>query len=187
MSATIELGATNRFKSTNSAAVEVFPGVKRTPGVCDGDACVRDSHIAIYDLFEWRQLGCSDTEILEHYPGLTQADLDHAWEYAKLHEEEIEQLIEDHYFDKSSERKSVEVMPGINRTKGLLGGSPCIGNWRIPVFLLVEMKKDLSDTDLLDCYPGVTQADLDHAWEYARRHAQEIQQEIDENNRDDDE
>ena len=80
-----------------------------------------------------------------------------------------------------------EVFPGIFKTPGVLGGKPCIGRRRIAVFMLVEMKQHgVTDASLLYNYPGVTQADLDNAWEYERQHSEEIQNQIDENNRDDD-
>jgi uncharacterized protein (DUF433 family) len=44
-------------------------------------------------LVEYRQLGLSDEEILERIQGLTQADLDVAWEYYHQHPEEIERAI----------------------------------------------------------------------------------------------
>ncbi len=35
-----------------------------------------------------------DSELLKNYPGLTGNDLEAAWEYARLHPEEIEEAIQ---------------------------------------------------------------------------------------------
>ena len=42
-------------------------------------------------LVEWKQQGATDVRILEHYPGLTPADLEAARAYYAIHREEIEQ------------------------------------------------------------------------------------------------
>lgn len=67
--------------------------VEKTPGVCDGDARIRQTRFTVWGLVEWRQLGLSDTEIREHHPDLTPADLETAWEYYAQHPEEIDQAI----------------------------------------------------------------------------------------------
>jgi uncharacterized protein (DUF433 family) len=60
---------------------------------CGGDACVRDSRITVWGLVEWRQLGQTDEQIMEGIQGLTQADLDAAWDYYAAHPEEIDEAI----------------------------------------------------------------------------------------------
>ncbi|TAE47654.1 MAG: DUF433 domain-containing protein, partial [Oscillatoriales cyanobacterium] len=50
-------------------------GVKKTPGVCGGDACVGNTRIQVWVLVGYRRLGCSDAELLKCYPHLTAADL----------------------------------------------------------------------------------------------------------------
>ncbi len=67
--------------------------VQRTPGVCGGDARIRDTRITVHGLVEWRQLGLSDAQIRDAIPGLTQDDLDAAWAYYAGHREEIDQAI----------------------------------------------------------------------------------------------
>jgi type III restriction enzyme len=67
--------------------------VEKTPGVCGGDARIRKTRITVWGLVEWRNLGLTDVEILQHHPDLTQADLDAAWEYSRQHREEIDQAI----------------------------------------------------------------------------------------------
>ena len=49
--------------------------IRRTPGVMGGDACVRDTRIAVWLLVQFKQSGFSDERIFANYPGLTNADL----------------------------------------------------------------------------------------------------------------
>jgi len=67
--------------------------IEKTPGVCGGDACVRRTRITVWGLVAYRRLGVSEAELLKNFPGLTQADLDLAWEYARANPAEIDQAI----------------------------------------------------------------------------------------------
>ena len=68
-------------------------GIKKTPGVCGGDACIGNTRIPVWSLVCDRRLGASDGIILESFPDLTAADLVNAWAYADAYPEEIEQTI----------------------------------------------------------------------------------------------
>ena len=70
-------------------------GIKKTPGVCGGDACVGNTRIQVWVLVGYRSLGCSDAELFKCYPHLTAADLVNAWAYADAYPEEIEQAIKE--------------------------------------------------------------------------------------------
>lgn len=70
-------------------------GIKKTPGVCGGDACVGNTRIPVWSLVCDRRLGASDGIILESFPDLTAADLVNAWAYADAYPEEIEQAIKE--------------------------------------------------------------------------------------------
>ncbi len=67
--------------------------LQKTPGVCGGEACIRNTRYPVHSLVEWKKLGVSDARILEHHPDLRQADLDVAWAYYEQHPEEIDQAI----------------------------------------------------------------------------------------------
>ena len=67
--------------------------ITKTPDVCGGDACIRGTRITVNGLVEMRQLGYSDDRILEVIDGLTRDDLDAAWEYYRLHPDEIDEEI----------------------------------------------------------------------------------------------
>jgi len=67
--------------------------IQKTPGVCGGDACIRDTRITVWGLVEYRQLGLSDDEIKRRVQGATSADLEAAWEYYRLNQEEIAEAI----------------------------------------------------------------------------------------------
>ena len=76
--------------------------------------------------------------------------------------------------------------PGIEKTPGVVGGDACIRKTRIPVWSLVNSKRvGLTDEDLLEEYPTLTQADLNNAWNYYRKNKEEIDQNILENEIDD--
>jgi uncharacterized protein (DUF433 family) len=67
--------------------------VQKTPNVCGGEACIRNTRITVHGLVHYRQLGFSDQRILEAILGLTQDDLVAAWEYHANHPKEIEEAI----------------------------------------------------------------------------------------------
>jgi uncharacterized protein (DUF433 family) len=77
---------------------------------------------------------------------------------------------------------SVTVASRISKTPGICGGDACIQGHRIPVWGLVSYRQlGLSDARILECYPTLTAADLQAAWEYAAAHSAEIDQAIAEN------
>jgi uncharacterized protein (DUF433 family) len=65
----------------------------KTPAVCGGDACVRGTRIMVWLLVLMKRDGLTEERIQSNYPGLTRADLAAAWEYGRLHPEEIEDAI----------------------------------------------------------------------------------------------
>lgn len=67
--------------------------VQKTPDVCGGDACIRNTRITVHGLVHYRQLGLSDQRILEAIQGLTPDDLAAAWDYYARHPAEIEEAI----------------------------------------------------------------------------------------------
>ncbi len=69
--------------------------VQKTPGVCGGDACIRNTRITVWGLVAWRKLGLSDKEIVRRMPSLTLADLETAWDYYARNPEEIERTIQE--------------------------------------------------------------------------------------------
>ena len=68
-------------------------GIEQTPGVCGGDACIRQTRIAVWMLESWRRLGLTEADLLRNYPGLTARDLENAWAYVAAHGDEIEDSI----------------------------------------------------------------------------------------------
>lgn len=67
------------------------PLVRKTPDVCGGDACIGNTRIMVWLLVAFKKGGMGDEEILANYPTLTPQALAAAWEYYRLHPEEIEQ------------------------------------------------------------------------------------------------
>lgn len=67
----------------------------------------------------------------------------------------------------------------VQSTPGVMGGDACIRDTRIPVWLLVQYKRQgLSDSELLAAYPGLNAADLAAAWDYFAAHTVEVEQQI---------
>ena len=68
--------------------------IAKTPGVCGGDACIRNTRITVWLVVQARRLGMPDEEIRTRYqPPLTPDDLEAAWDYYRTHAEEIELAI----------------------------------------------------------------------------------------------
>jgi type III restriction enzyme len=68
-------------------------GIQETPGICGGEARIRNTRHTVAGLVQWRNLGLSDARILVHHPDLTPADLEAAWSYYREHAEEIDRAI----------------------------------------------------------------------------------------------
>ena len=68
-------------------------GIQKTPGVCGGDACIRQTRIPIWVLVNASRLGVSEAGLLEDYPTVRATDLANAWAYADTYPDEIETAI----------------------------------------------------------------------------------------------
>ena len=67
----------------------------------------------------------------------------------------------------------------IQKTRGVCGGEPCVRTTRHTVAGLVQWQRQgLSDPQILQHHPDLTQADLDAAWDYYRQNPDEIDREI---------
>lgn len=69
--------------------------IQKTPGICGGNARIRNTRIAVWTLVAFHQQGASEEELLRNYPTLTTKDLAAAWLYYKEHPGEIDQVIAD--------------------------------------------------------------------------------------------
>lgn len=67
--------------------------IQKTPGVCGGNARIRNTRIPVWTLVSLREQGASEPELLRNYPGLNQQDLEAAWSYYTQHPEEIDAVI----------------------------------------------------------------------------------------------
>jgi uncharacterized protein (DUF433 family) len=74
-------------------AIAATQSIQKTPNVCGGAACIRNTRIPVWVLVQARGLGCSEAEILENYPMLSRADLTNVWLYGSQNSTEIEQVI----------------------------------------------------------------------------------------------
>lgn len=69
---------------TNSSSVQ------KTPGVCGGRACIRNTRITVWGLVNSRRLGAADEDILANVVDLRLEDLQAAWDYYREHPAEID-------------------------------------------------------------------------------------------------
>jgi uncharacterized protein (DUF433 family) len=67
--------------------------INKTPGVCGGEACIRNTRHTVAGLVEWKRLGLTDERILEHHPDLTLDDLAAAWSYYESHTAEVDAAV----------------------------------------------------------------------------------------------
>ena len=64
---------------------------------------------------------------------------------------------------------------GIEKTPAVMGGDACIRQTRIPVWLLISLRRQgATEADLLEDYPSLTANDLANAWLYGEVYASEI-------------
>lgn len=67
--------------------------VRKTPGVCGGEACIGNTRIMVWLLVALKNDGMSDADLLKNYPTLRPKDLSAAWEYYRQHPDEIDEAI----------------------------------------------------------------------------------------------
>jgi uncharacterized protein (DUF433 family) len=65
------------------------PEIAKPAEIRGGEARIANTQIAIWELVNAQDLGCSDRDILQMYPQLTESDLATAWDYVEAHPEEI--------------------------------------------------------------------------------------------------
>ena len=70
-------------------------GIEQTPGICGGNARVKNTRIPVWVLVRYLQLGVSEVELLSMYPALVADDLRNARIYYSFHPEEIDHQIEE--------------------------------------------------------------------------------------------
>ena len=76
-----------------AASTGMEPTIRKTFGVCGGNACIRNTRIPVWLLASYRRLGSSEQELLDAYPGLTATDLSTAWAYENRNRTEIDRAI----------------------------------------------------------------------------------------------
>ena len=69
--------------------VSTQPETAPPPEISSGEAFIANTQIAIWELVNAQDLGCSDRDLLQMYPQLTESDLATAWDYVEAHPEEI--------------------------------------------------------------------------------------------------
>jgi uncharacterized protein (DUF433 family) len=72
-----------------------FTGIDKTKDVCGGEARIARTRIPVWLLVRQQQLGISEHELLIDYPSLRDEDLYNAWNYYRMHKNEINKLIKE--------------------------------------------------------------------------------------------
>lgn len=67
--------------------------IRKTPGICNGAACIGRTQIPVWRLIALGLQGCSDANLLGDYPQLTKDDLKAARTYYAQNTEEIDAAI----------------------------------------------------------------------------------------------
>jgi uncharacterized protein (DUF433 family) len=68
--------------------------IQKTPEICGGDACIRDTRIPVWSIVEARRLGASDAALRNYFvTPLSAYDIQAACTYYDLHPDEIEEAI----------------------------------------------------------------------------------------------
>lgn len=75
--------------------------------------------------------------------------------------------------------RNIETASWIQKTAGVCGGEPCVRNTRHTVAGLVQWQRlGLSDDEILQRHPDLTQDDLDASWKYCHDNPEEINRAI---------
>ena len=90
------MSAEKTAEKSASSSPQPKSWLEKSPDVCGGEACIRNTRITVWGLVERRHGGLSDSELLRRIPGLTKADLEVAWHYYDAHRAEIDQTIRDY-------------------------------------------------------------------------------------------
>ncbi|VEP16011.1 conserved hypothetical protein [Hyella patelloides LEGE 07179] len=67
--------------------------IHKTPGICGGYACIRNTRIPVWTLVALRKQGATEQELLKNYPDLSLDDLTTVWGYYYNNKSEIDRAI----------------------------------------------------------------------------------------------
>ncbi len=73
--------------------------IQKTPGVCGGHACIRNTRIPVWTIVSFRLQGADQAELLRNFPSLTPQDLTTAWAHYEANRQEIDQILSTHEED----------------------------------------------------------------------------------------
>lgn len=67
--------------------------IRKTPGICNGAACIGRTQIPVWKLIALYSAGCSEANLLSDYPDLTKDDLKAARTYYAQNTTEIDEAM----------------------------------------------------------------------------------------------
>jgi uncharacterized protein (DUF433 family) len=69
--------------------------IQKSPDICGGDACIRNTRIPVWSLVAARRSGIADVDLFHHFiTPLSAADVEAAFTYYDGHRKEIEREIQ---------------------------------------------------------------------------------------------
>lgn len=101
--------------------------INKTDGVCGGSACLGCTRIAVWQIEEMLRAGCSHSDVIEAYPGLSHIEVQAAAEYAQRNTAEIEKDIADVGFADDSWRDCISRC-GAQRMEIVQSGCAALGS-----------------------------------------------------------
>jgi uncharacterized protein (DUF433 family) len=83
-------------RGTSDMTIVSKEHISKTPGICGGKACIAGHRIRVMDIvIHHEKAGLSAAQIVEQFPGITQADVYAALAYYFDHPDEIEASFEE--------------------------------------------------------------------------------------------
>lgn len=70
--------------------------IQKTPEICGGDACIRETRVPVWSVVDTLKSGCKPSELLAYFvTPLTDADVQAAIDYYSQNRQEIEAAIKE--------------------------------------------------------------------------------------------
>ena len=100
----------------------IKPHITKTPGICGGRACIAGHRIRVMDIVGWHERrGYTVAQVVDMFPGITQADVHAALTYYYDNVQEIEnEFLNDEEWARWAEPNLPSLIPGEAKEK--LGG-----------------------------------------------------------------
>lgn len=111
--------------------------------------------------------GRSEEEVLQAALASRLAELSRVALEGGIHLDQMARMLLRKWLDESG--------PAVRSTPNVVGGDACIRNTRIPIWTLVDYRRQgLTDAQILEAFPVLNIADLAAAWDFYVAHGDEV-------------